>query len=87
MFDLRNQLFRHLQRMSLSFYTGTRSGEIVSRLNNDIDAVRQVVQRTLVTIATNLATLAATATAMLSINWRLTLLAVAVVPLFYLPSR
>ncbi len=86
-FDLRNQLFRHLQRMSLSFYTGTRSGEIVSRLNNDIDAVRHVVQRTLVTIATNLATLAATATAMLSINWRLTLLAVAVVPLFYLPSR
>ncbi|NLF30760.1 MAG: ABC transporter ATP-binding protein, partial [Planctomycetes bacterium] len=86
-FDLRDQLFRHLQRMSLSFYTGTRSGEIVSRINNDVEAVRNVVQGTLVTIANNLATLTATTIAMLNMDWRLTLLAVAVVPAFYIPSR
>lgn len=87
MFDLRNQLFRHLQKMSLAFFTRTRSGDIVSRINNDVAAVQSVATGTLVAIAANAATLLATAAAMLSMNWRLTLLAVAVVPAFYLPSK
>jgi ATP-binding cassette subfamily B protein len=86
-YDIRDQLFRHLQRMGLGFFTATRSGEIVSRVNNDVEAVRSVATGTIVTIASNIATLAATAFAMLSMDWRLTLLAVAVVPAFYLPSR
>jgi ATP-binding cassette subfamily B protein len=85
--DIRNQLFGHLQRMSLSFYTRTRSGEIVSRINNDVNAVQGVATGTIVTIAHNLATLTATSIALFTTSWRLALLAVAVVPAFYLPSR
>ncbi len=86
-FDLRGELFRHLQRMSLRFYTATRSGEIVSRITNDVNAVQGVTTGTIVTIVGNVATLGATAVALLSMNWRLTLLATAVVPAFYLPSK
>lgn len=86
MFDLRNQLFQHLQRMSLHFYTSTRSGEIVSRLSNDVSAVQNVANNTLVTIIRNTMTLTATSIALISMNWRLALLAVVVVPAFYLPS-
>ena len=87
MFDLRNELFRHLQRMSLAFYTATRSGEIVSRINNDVNAVQGVATGTLVAIASNFATLAATSIALFSMNWRLALIAVLLVPAFYLPSK
>lgn len=87
MFDLKNAMFRHLQRMSLRFYTATRSGEIMSRVNNDVNAVQGVATGTLVAIVGNVATLIATTVAMLSMNWRLTVVAVLVVPAFYLPSR
>lgn len=87
MFDIRNQLYTHLQRMSLRFYTASRSGEIVSRINNDVNAVEGVATGTLVAIVSNAATLAATSAAIFSMNWRLALIAVAVVPAFYLPSR
>jgi len=87
MFDLRRQLYRHLQRMSLWFYTSNRSGEIVSRINNDVGAVQSVASGTMVAIASNLATLIATSVAMFSMDWKLTLLAVTIVPAFYIPSR
>ena len=87
MFDLRNQLYRHLQRMSLRFYTSTRSGEIVSRINNDVNAVRGVATGTLVSIASNVATLTVTSITIFSLDWVLAILAIAVVPAFYLPSR
>lgn len=86
-YDLRNQLYRHLQRMSLHFYTTTRSGEIVSRINNDVTAVQNVATRTIVTIASNTAVVVVTATTLLSMNWRLSIVAVLVVPAFYVPSR
>ncbi len=87
MYDLRNELYRHLQQQSLGFYTSTRSGEIVSRINNDVNAVQDVTTRTLLAIASNLAALTATSIALFSMNWRLALMAVAIVPAFYLPSR
>ncbi len=87
MYDLRNQVFRHLQDMSLGFYTATRSGEIVSRISNDVNAVQGVATGTVVSIASNLATLLATSVALFTRSWRLALLAVAVVPAFYVPSR
>lgn len=87
MFDLRRELYRHLQRMSLRFYTVTRSGEVVSRINNDVAAVQGVAAGTLVTIAGNVATLVATSIALFSRDWRLALVAVTIVPAFYLPSR
>jgi ATP-binding cassette subfamily B protein len=86
-FNLRNQLFRHLQGLSLHFYASTRSGEIVSRINNDVGAVQGVATGTIVAIASNIATLAATSIALFSMNWRLAIVAVLVVPAFYLPSR
>jgi ATP-binding cassette subfamily B protein len=87
MYDLRNQLYRHLQRMSLRFYTTTRSGEIVARINNDVGAVQGVTTHTLVAVISNIATLTATSIAIFSMNWKLSLAAITVVPLFYLPSR
>ncbi|MCC7407702.1 MAG: ABC transporter ATP-binding protein [Phycisphaeraceae bacterium] len=87
MCDLRKELFGHLQKMSLRFYTMTRSGEIVSRINNDVGMVQGAGTSTVVTIVSNVATLTAALTVMVSMNWVLTLLATAVVPAFYLPSR
>ena len=87
MFDLRIALYEGLQRLSLRFFTATRSGEIVSRINNDVNAVQGVATGTIVQIATNLATLTAASIALFSKNWRLAALAVLVVPLFYLPSK
>ncbi len=87
MFDLRNQLYRHLQRQSLGFYTTTRAGEIVSRLNNDIGAVQTVAAQTVVTILTQAFTLVATVIAIFCLNPSLALLAVVIVPLFYVPTR
>jgi ATP-binding cassette subfamily B protein len=87
MYDLRNDLYRHLQRMSLAFYTRTRSGEIVSRISNDINAVQGVTTGTLPTLASNVAALTTVSIALFAKDWRLALLAVSVVPFFYLPSR
>jgi ATP-binding cassette, subfamily B, bacterial len=86
MFDLRNELFVHLQKMSLHFYTVNRSGEIVSRINNDVNAVQGVASRTLVAIVSNILNLAAASVALISMNWKLAILAVLVVPAFYMPS-
>ena len=87
MFDLRNQLYQHLQRQSLGFYTTTRAGEIVSRLNNDVGAVQEAATGTIVSIASNVLTLVATVVVIFAMNPWLALLSVAIVPTFYLPTR
>jgi len=87
MFDLRNQLYGHLQRLSLRFYTTTRAGEILSRVNNDVNAVRGVIMGTFVGVITNLLTLVATACVLFAMDWRLALLGCAIVPTFVLPTR
>ncbi len=87
MFDLRNELYQHLQRQSLGFYTTTRAGEIVSRLNNDVGAVREVATGTIVSIASNVLTLVATLIVIFAMDPWLALLAIAIVPTFYLPTR
>ena len=85
--DLRQTMYDHLQRMSLRFFTRTRSGEIVSRFNNDVVGAQSAVTGTLPDIVTNSITLASTLVVMLAIEWRLALLSVAVLPLFLLPAR
>ena len=85
--DLRRQLFGHLQRMPLAFFTGTRTGELMSRLNNDVVGAQSAITGTFVTLASNIVSVIATMVIMLGIEWRLTLLAVAVLPLFAYPSR
>jgi len=87
MHDLREALYRHLQDQSLGFYTTERAGEIVSRINNDVGAVNQVASGTIVDIARNFFTLVATLIAMFSLSPWLAVLAIAVVPTFYLPTR
>jgi ATP-binding cassette subfamily B protein len=86
-FDLRRQLYRHLQGMSLRFFTSTRTGELVSRLNNDVVGAQNAITGTFITIASNIVTVTAILIIMMRTEWRLTLLAVAALPLFIYPAR
>lgn len=85
--DLRQALYAHMQRMSLRFFTHTKTGEIMARLNNDVVGAQRAITGTLVSIVTNVITLIFTLTIMLSLEWRLTLLGIAILPLFILPAR
>jgi ATP-binding cassette, subfamily B, bacterial len=82
MADLRGRLFEHLQRMDLSFFTATRTGAIQSRLANDVGGVQSVLSETASSILGNVVTVAAALIAMLILSWQLTIVAVALVPLF-----
>ncbi len=86
-FDLRRALFEHLQRMSLRFFTRTKTGELMSRLNNDVVGAQQAITTTLVSIITNAVAVVSTLAIMLSLEWRLTVLGILVLPLFVLPTR
>jgi ATP-binding cassette subfamily B protein len=86
-YDLRVALFVRLQRMSLRFFTNTKVGELMSRLNNDVVGAQNAISNTIVGIATNLIEGAAILIVMLSLEWRLTLGSVFVLPLFYLIAR
>lgn len=86
-FDLRQQMYEHLQRMSLRFFTHTKSGEIISRFNNDVVGAQNAITGTLPNIITNVITLVSTLIVMISIEWRLAFLSVVVLPLFLLPAR
>ena len=86
-FDLRCALYAHLQRMSLRFYTTNKSGELVSRLNNDVVGAQNAVTNTLVDVITNVISVSATLAVMLALEWRLTLLGMAVLPAFLLLGK
>ncbi len=86
-YDLRLQLFDHVQRMPLAFFTRTQTGTLVSRLNNDVIGAQRAFTGTLGTVVSNVITLVATLFAMLLLEWRLTLLAVVILPVFVLPAR
>lgn len=86
-FDLRQEMYDHLQRMSLRFFTHTRSGEIISRFNSDVVGAQNAITGTLPNIVTNLVTLISTLVVMITIDARLTFLSIAVLPLFLLPAR
>ncbi len=85
--DLRNALFNHMQRMSLRFFTHTKTGALMSRLNNDVVGAQNALTRTFINIITNLVTVVATVTIMFSLEWRLTLLSIVIVPIFLAPTR
>jgi ATP-binding cassette subfamily B protein len=86
--DLRNALYAHLQRLPLRFFTETRTGEIQSRLANDVGGVQTVVTDTATSVASNIAVVASTMVAMVIIDWRLTLLSLGMLPFFlYLTQR
>jgi ATP-binding cassette, subfamily B, bacterial len=87
MHDLRAAVFRHLQRLSLAFFTGTRTGEVQSRISNDIGGVQSVVTNTATSIASNVTTVVATMVGMLFLNWILALFAFALIPFFAVLTR
>jgi ATP-binding cassette, subfamily B, bacterial len=80
--DYRNRLYTHLQRMSLRFFTDTRTGEIQSRLSNDVSGVQSVVSDTVANTISNFANVAASLALMISRDWRLTVLSVGILPIF-----
>jgi ATP-binding cassette, subfamily B, bacterial len=81
-YDLRVSLFEHLQRMSLRFFTNTKTGELMSRLNNDVVGAQNAISNTLISIITNLITVIATLVVMITLEWRLTILGLIVFPFF-----
>lgn len=86
-FQLRSALYAHMQKMSLRFFTHTKTGELMSRLNNDVVGAQGAINDTLIGMFTNIVMVVATLVMMLLTEWRLTLLGLVVVPLFVLPAR
>jgi ATP-binding cassette subfamily B protein len=80
-------LYDHLQRLGLRFFTNTRSGEILSRINNDVVGAQRAVTGTLASVITNIIMLATTIVVMLYLQWQLTLLALVIFPIFVIASR
>ncbi len=87
MADLRGRLFAHLERMELAFFTATKTGSIQSRLANDVGGVRSVLTTTASSILSNVVTVIASLVAMLLLSWQLTIVAVALMPVFVVMQR
>jgi ATP-binding cassette subfamily B protein len=87
MHDLRAAVYRHLQRLSLAFFTRTRTGEVQSRIANDIGGVERVVTSTATSIVSNVTTVVAAVVAMFLLDWRLAVFSLALVPVFVLLTR
>ncbi|MBT2480815.1 ABC transporter ATP-binding protein [Streptomyces sp. ISL-94] len=85
--DLRTAVFDHVQRMPVAFFTRTRTGALVSRLNNDVIGAQRAFSNTLSGVVANTVTLLLTLAVMLSISWQITLLALVLLPVFVLPAR
>ena len=85
--DLRTRVFAHIQQMSLAFFTRTRTGALVSRLNGDVSGVRDAFTDILSTTLGNLVTVTLVLGAMFVLSWRLTLAGLVVIPLFFIPAR
>ncbi len=85
--DLRTAVFDHVQKMPIAFFTRTRTGALVSRLNNDVIGAQQAFSGTLSGVVSNVVALALTLVVMLSTSWLVTVLAVVMLPIFLLPAR
>ena len=87
MHELRSAVYRHLQRLSLAFFTRTRTGEVQSRIANDIGGVDTVVTNTATSIVSNVTTVLATVVAMFLLDWRLAAFALVLLPVFVALTR
>ncbi|MGI5222293.1 ABC transporter ATP-binding protein [Nocardia sp. CA-290969] len=85
--DLRTAVFDHVQRMPIAFFTRTRTGALVSRLNNDVIGAQRAFSDTLSGVVANLVTVALTLVVMLRLSWQITLLALLLLPVFVIPAR
>ena len=86
-FDMRNQMYAHLQKMSQRFFTTNNQGDIITRMTSDIDGVRQLITTNLTNILSDLITVIISMVAMFRKNWILALIGIVIVPLFTLPTR
>jgi ATP-binding cassette, subfamily B, bacterial len=86
-YDLRVELFDHVQRMPMQFFTRSQTGALVSRLNNDVIGAQRALTGTLGTVVSNVITLGITLVAMVYLDWRITIVAVLLLPLFLIPSK
>ncbi|MBQ4506590.1 MAG: ABC transporter ATP-binding protein [Firmicutes bacterium] len=86
-FDMRNQMYRHLQKMSQSFFTSNNQGDIITRMTSDISGVQQVITNTFTSILSNVITLVVAVIAMYQKNWILATMGIIIVPLFTIPTR
>lgn len=85
--DLRTAVFDHVQRMPVAFFTRTRTGALVSRLNNDVIGAQRAFSNTLSGVVSNIVTLLLTLVVMIGISWQVTLIALVLLPVFVLPAR
>ena len=86
-FDLKNQMYKHLLHMPHSFFLSEKQGDIITRMNNDIGGVSSVISGTLTSITSNLIIVITTMIALFSMSWQLALVAIVVIPLMILPTR
>lgn len=86
-FDMRNQMYDHLQYMPHSFFTTEKQGDIITRMNSDISGVSSVISGTLANIVSNLATVITSLVALFSMSWPLAIVGIVVIPLFIIPTK
>ena len=86
-FDMKNQMYDHLQHMPHSFFTTEKQGDIITRMNTDISGVSSVISGTLSSIVSNIATVVTTLVALFSMSWQLALVGIVVIPLLILPTK
>lgn len=86
-FDMKNQMYKHLQYMPHSFFTTEKQGDIITRMNTDISGVSTVISGTLSSIVSNIATVVTTLVALFSMSWQLALVGIVVIPLLILPTK
>ena len=86
-YDMRNQMFQHLQRMPHSFFTSEKQGDIITRMNTDISGVSTAISSTLTNVVSNVATVVTTLVALLQMDWKLAIIGILVIPLLVLPTK
>ena len=86
-FDMKNQMYKHLQSMPHAFFTTEKQGDIITRMNTDINGVSSVISGTLSSIVSNVAVSVTTLVALFSMSWKLAIIGMLVIPLLIIPSR
>ncbi len=86
-YDMRSAVFRHIQRMPLAFFTRTQTGALISRINNDVLGAQQAFTGTLSNVVSNIISVTLVLIAMMFLSWQITVLALAMIPLFIIPAR
>ncbi|MCM1565034.1 MAG: ABC transporter ATP-binding protein/permease [Dehalobacter sp.] len=86
-YKMKNQMFEHIQHMSLRFFSAVKPGEIITRMNSDINGVQEMLNSTIINTLNSTLTLVTTAAALISMNWKLAIVGIVIVPLFVIPTR